>query len=88
MNWLWNYIRGRIDASRNIQVIAKDPTAVRWNEAGMTLRITPAVGGRIVAVNLYNRQQDRHTEQTYVVADGEDFDKALCHIISVESLKA
>jgi len=53
----------------------------------ITFELTSAVGGRILNVRRYDDRKDRHDNQTYVIASGEDVGTRVAKIINLELLK-
>ena len=56
-------------------------------EEDLNITIRKAVGGRIVSFRNYDRKADRHSWKTYVIHDELDFERELCKIITLESLR-
>lgn len=53
----------------------------------ISFELSSAVGGRILNVRRYDDRKDRHDNQTYVIASGEDVGARVAKIINLELLK-
>jgi hypothetical protein len=56
-------------------------------DGGLNIQIKSAIGGKIVLFRTYDRRNDENYWTTYLIVDGEDFEKSLSRIITLESMK-
>jgi hypothetical protein len=56
-------------------------------EDRISFELSSAVGGRILNVRRYDDRKDLHTNQTYVIPNGEDVGERVAKIINLEMFK-
>lgn len=89
MKWGWDYNRNlREDdvpqtMAKASRVTARDHD---WHE-NLSLSITTAMGGKIVAFRRYDHKTDRHDNKIYVIPDDQDFNAELGKLITLESMR-
>ena len=66
-------------ASVNTRDVNSDPT--------LQFKIYNAIGGKVVEFSRYDRKQDRHFHDIYIIGKDEDFGAKIAKIAMLESLK-
>jgi len=97
MNWLKRWlaravVEGHEDSDRQDRVYA---TAVSQLSAGrdvdsddgLNITVRKAIGGRIVTFRHYDVKTDRHNHRLYVIPEELDFERELCKMITLESMR-
>jgi len=97
MNWLKRWlaravVEGHEDSDRQDCVYA---TAVSKLSAGrdvdsddgLNITVRKAIGGRIVTFRHYDVKTDRHNHRLYVIPEELDFERELCKMITLESMR-
>ena len=56
-------------------------------QPSLNFRLHHAENGWIVEVNSYDQRTDRHTTKLHLIGDDEEFDKSICQIITLETLR-
>ena len=56
-------------------------------DANMQFRMHKAENGWVVEMHGYDQRADRHYSKLHLIGNGEDFDQAICHIITLEALR-
>ena len=103
MNWLdrwfakrvekaWNESREekylKPDMQMNIIGIGKHPSTRSLDvQPTLNFRLHHAENGWIVEVTNHDSRTDRHTTKLHLIGDDEEFDKSICQIITLESLR-
>jgi hypothetical protein len=54
---------------------------------GLTIQIRSAIGGRIISFKHYDQTLDRRYYKTYIVPEGQDFERELGRMITLESMR-
>jgi hypothetical protein len=57
------------------------------HEKALRFNVYHANGGRVVEINNYDRQKDRHKRSLYVITSDQDFGREIDKIITMEALK-
>ena len=57
------------------------------SDEGLNIQVHNANGGRIVSFNHYDRKTDRSYRKIYVIPDGQDFERELGKLITMESMR-
>lgn len=93
MQRAWNAER---DSERNVKMeihqLVSSTNSV-GNKRGLDVypslnfRLHHAENGWIVEVNNHDQRTDRHTTKLHLIGDDEEFDKAICQIITLEALR-
>jgi hypothetical protein len=89
----WNEAReekiyGKPDASMHVgMAISKNSTRGLDTHATLNFRLHHAENGWIVEVTNYDQRTDRHTTKMHLIGDHEEFDKSICQIITLETLR-
>ena len=102
MNWFDRWLSGKIkhawnaenqtqiyDSPKNINSLIGSNAKHRSLDvqATMNFRLHHAENGWIVEVNCYDQRTDRHTTKMHLIGDDQEFDRAICQIITLESLR-
>lgn len=53
-------------------------------EERITINLEKAIGGHVLNVSKYNRRLDRHSENTYIIRDDDDFAEAVTAVLVQE----
>jgi hypothetical protein len=53
----------------------------------LQFKIYTAIGGKVVEFSRYDRKQDRHFHDIYIIGKNEDFGEKIAKIAMLESLK-
>ena len=56
-------------------------------QATLNFRLHHAENGWIVEVNNYDQRSDRHITKLHLIGNDEEFDQAICQIITLEALR-
>jgi hypothetical protein len=56
----------------------------RSTEERITINLDRAIGGHVLNVSKYNRRIDRHSENTYIIRDDDDFAEAVTAVLIQE----
>jgi hypothetical protein len=72
-------ISGNMNVAVSKQSVDSDPT--------LHFKVYNAIGGKIVEFSRYDRRQDRHEHQTYIITQDQDFGERIAKIATLESLK-
>ena len=72
---------GKISKSREYIDDAMD------NERALRFNVYHANGGRVIEINQYDRQKDRHKKNLYVITSEQDFGREIDKIITMEALR-
>lgn len=80
----YNTLRGmKMNTIGSAQVERSSPEG----QDRINFELSSAVGGRILNVRRYDDRKDRHDNQTYVIAAGEDVGARVAKIVNLELLK-
>jgi len=93
MKWLQNWFDRRVENSWNRAGDRKRENSISLREVrddrnGLQIQVTNAVGGRVVQIGMFNKQQHEYNYTTYIITDEQDFNHELAKAITAESLKA
>jgi hypothetical protein len=96
MNWLKLKLRDWVNSAQDV------PEPDRWSnratatlksssdidsEDGLSITVRNAIGGRIVTFRHYDRKTDRSNHRLYIVPEGQDFERELGKMITMESMR-
>jgi hypothetical protein len=93
VNWVredWESARqdqGLVPISKSRNLISTRDDEMIDHEKALRFNVYHANGGRIVEVNNYDRQKDRHKRSLYVITSDQDFGREIDKIITMEALK-
>jgi hypothetical protein len=66
-------------STRDVNIVNSDPT--------LQFKVYNAIGGKVVEFSRYDRKQDRHNHDIYIIGKDEDFGAKIAKIAMLESLK-
>lgn len=73
--------------SINLNSVMQSESPRLDSDKAIRFNVYVATGGRIVEVNRYDRQKDRHVSGLYVITSEQDFGREIDKIITMEYLK-
>jgi hypothetical protein len=95
--WIINWVREDWETARQdrgLVPITKSRNAIGTrddemidHEKALRFNVYHANGGRVVEINNYDRQKDRHKRSLYVITSDQDFGREIDKIITMEALK-
>jgi hypothetical protein len=71
-----------------IHAISANPTRKMDREPTLNFRLHHAENGWIVEVTNFDSRTDRHNTRMHLIGDDQEFDQAICQIITLEALKS
>ena len=75
-------------SSKNM-LVAGDTIGQRLERDGaMNFKIHRAENGHVIEVHGFDQRTDRHWSKLHLIQDHEDFDQALCHIMTISALRS
>jgi len=97
MNWFKRWlaravVEGHEDLDRQDRVYATAVSKMSAgrdveSEDGLNITVRRAIGGRIVTFRHYDVKTDRHSHRLYVIPEELDFERELCKMITLESMR-
>jgi hypothetical protein len=70
-----------------MNAVSANPVRKMDREPTLNFRLHHAENGWIVEVTCHDTRTDRHTTRMHLIGDDQEFDHAICQIITLEALR-
>lgn len=90
MKWFKQRIRNWLLESENsvsIAIAKENPYSDIESPDSYTLKVIPAIGGRVIQYYKYDRVKDSSRHATYVINDSQDLGEEIKNIVVHEALR-